>query len=79
MHVKGSALQNKRLAVSQMTFRVRKVSGTFEKRALYKFEELSKQTRGSSCLHPVPAMMTLTIELNIKRCWGYDEDDDETL
>ena len=31
--VKRSALQNKRLAVSQMAFRARKVFGTFEKRA----------------------------------------------
>ena len=32
-HVKRSAFQNKRLAVSQIAFRARKVFGTFEKRA----------------------------------------------
>ena len=32
-HVKRSAFQNKRLAVSQMAFRAQKVFGTFEKRA----------------------------------------------
>ena len=32
-HVKRSAFQNKRLAVSQMAFRARNVFGTFEKRA----------------------------------------------